>query len=83
MYGVISSFLGYGELECGKTMGLSSFGEEDDSLPPLFVSEDSVLCNKNLFSQSRILNEDAYPMLKTLNDSFQKKANCLMLFKKD
>ena len=75
MYGVVSTFLGYGELECGKTMGLSSFGEEDDSLPPLFVSEDSILCNKNLFSQSRILNEDAYPMLKTLNDSFQKKAN--------
>ena len=41
----------------------------------MFINEDSILCNKNLFSQSRILNEDCYPMLKTVNDSIQKKAN--------
>ena len=75
MYGVVTAFLGYSELECGKTMGLSSYGKEDDSLPPMFINEDSILCNKNLFSQSRILNEDCYPMLKTVNDSIQKKAN--------
>jgi carbamoyltransferase len=75
MYGVVTAFLGYGALECGKTMGLSSYGEEDDSLPPMFINEDSILCNKNLFSQSRILNEDCYPVLKTVNDSIQKKAN--------
>ena len=75
MYGVVTAFLGYGALECGKTMGLSSYGEEDDSLPPMFINEDSILCNKNLFSQSRILNEDCYPVLKTVNDSIKKKAN--------
>ena len=62
MYGV--AFLGYSELECGKTMGLSSYGEEDDSLPPMFINKDSILCNKNLFSQSRILNEDCYSCVK-------------------
>ena len=75
MYGVVTAFLGYASLECGKTMGLSSYGEEDDSLPPMFVNEDSILCNKNLFSQSRTLKEDCYPVLKTVNDSIQKKAN--------
>ena len=75
MYGVVSTFLGYGALECGKTMGLSSYGEEDDSIPPMFVREDSILCNKNLFSQSRILNEEAYPELIEIQNSFKKKAN--------
>ena len=75
MYGVVSAFLGYGELECGKTMGLSSYGEEDDTIPPMFAREESILCNKNLFSQSRILNDEAYPELKEIQNSFKKKAN--------
>ena len=74
MYGVVNGFLGFMDLECGKTMGLSSYGEEDETLPPMFFG-DSILSNKHLFNQSRILDEKCYPVLEKVNDSFQKKAN--------
>lgn len=74
MYGVVNGFLGFMDLECGKTMGLASYGEEDETLPPMFFG-DSILSNKHLFNQSRILDEKCYPVLEKVNDSFQKKAN--------
>ena len=74
MYGVVNGFLGFMDLECGKTMGLASYGEEDETLPPMFFG-DTILSNKHLFNQSRILDEKCYPVLEKVNDSFQKKAN--------
>lgn len=74
MYGVVNGFLGFMDLECGKTMGLASYGEEDETLPPMFFG-DTILSNKHLFNQSRILDEKCYPILEKVNDSFQKKAN--------
>lgn len=74
MYGVVNGFLGFSDLECGKTMGLASYGKEDETLPPMFF-DDTILSNKHLFNQSRILDEKCYPVLEKVNDSFQKKAN--------
>lgn len=74
MYGVVNGFLGFSDLECGKTMGLASYGEEDETLPPMFF-DDTTLSNKHLFNQSRFLDEKCYPVLEKVNDSFQKKAN--------
>lgn len=74
MYGVVNGFLGFSDLECGKTMGLASYGEEDETLPPMFFG-DGIAANKHLFNQSRLLDETCYPILETVNDSFVKKAN--------
>jgi carbamoyltransferase len=73
MYGVVSSFIGFCELECGKTMGLSSYGKEDDTIPPIFFDK-QLKANMNLFTQSRTLNTLNYPDLDNLN-SLEKKAN--------
>ncbi len=36
-YEAVSHYLGFGFIEAGKTMGLSSYGKQDDTLPKLFV----------------------------------------------
>lgn len=74
MYGVVSAFLGFDNIDCGKTMGLSAYGEEDDTLPPFFI-EGTLTSNKNLFTQSRTLDKENYPVLNTINESKQKRAN--------
>jgi len=71
-YGTVSKYLGFGRENPGKTMGLSSYGEEDSDLPN-FNFEDTIYTNRNLLLYSRTLNDKYYPQLKDLN--FQKKAN--------
>ena len=74
MYGVTSSYLGFDNIECGKTMGLSAFGKEDDSIPPFFL-EGTLRSNKHLFTQSRTLDEVNYPELEKIISSDEKRAN--------
>jgi carbamoyltransferase len=74
MYGVVSSFLGHSELECGKIMGLASYGERDEFIPSFFCN-DQLKCNMNLFSQSRFVNTFNYPHLEEYLNSFEKRAN--------
>lgn len=45
MYSAVSSFLGFRQ-EPGKTMGLSSYGQPDSSLPPFYINGAP---NRNLF----------------------------------
>lgn len=71
-YGTVTDHLGFGRENPGKTMGLSSYGEEDKSLPN-FEFEDTIYTNRNLVLNSRVLNQTYYPQLKNLD--FQKKAN--------
>jgi carbamoyltransferase len=71
-YGTVTNHLGFGRENPGKTMGLSSYGKEDKSLPN-FEFEDTIYTNRNLLLNSRVLNEIYYPQLKNLD--FQKKAN--------
>jgi carbamoyltransferase len=80
MYGLISSFLGFCELECGKTMGLSSYGKEDESIPPIFF-DSQLKANMNLFTQSRTINTLNYPNLDNL-DTFEKKSNLAFAIQK-
>ena len=40
-YTAITEFIGFGTLQCGKTMGLSSYGEEDDRIPTLLKDDNT------------------------------------------
>lgn len=73
MYGVVSTFIGFSELECGKTMGLSAYGVEDSDIPPIFFDK-KLKANMNLFTQSRCINTINYPELENLT-SFEKRSN--------
>ena len=44
-YEAVSNYLGFGFIEAGKTMGLSSYGKYDENIPPLFIYGKG---NKNL-----------------------------------
>lgn len=71
-YGSITHHLGFGRENPGKTMGLSSYGKEDSSLPEINF-EDTLYTNRNLLLNNRTLNVKYYPQLKDLD--FKKKAN--------
>lgn len=45
-YEAVSSYLGFGYIEAGKTMGLSSYGKKDENIPQLFYGNRA---NKNVF----------------------------------
>ena len=47
LYEVITEYLGWSRFEAGKTMGLSSYGKQDENIPSLFVNGRG---NPNLFS---------------------------------
>jgi carbamoyltransferase len=50
LYNSLSKSLGHSALECGKAMGLSSYGKEDSSIPPVYVEIDGEqIPNRNLF----------------------------------
>ena len=73
VYEIITKFIGFGQDECGKTMGLSAYGEPDSDVPPILVSED-LHVNMNLFTPSSILNDISYPKLQRFFTP-KKKAN--------
>lgn len=73
VYEIITKFIGFGQDECGKTMGLSAYGEPDEDIPPFLVGDD-LHVNMNLFTPSSILNDISYPKLQRFF-SFKKKAN--------
>ena len=45
-YEAVSEYLGFGFIEAGKTMGLAPYGQQDESIPDLFIEGRG---NKNLF----------------------------------
>jgi carbamoyltransferase len=50
LYSALAESLGHSNLECGKAMGLSSYGGYDSSIPPIYVNLDGEeVPNKNLF----------------------------------
>lgn len=71
-YGTVTNHLGFGRENPGKTMGLSSYGVDDKSLPEIGF-EDTCYTDRNLLLSNRSLNEKYYPQLKDLD--FQKKSN--------
>lgn len=71
-YSAISKHLKFGQLNGGKTMGLSSYGKENPEIPNVLL-HNSILTNMNLFRQNRILDTECYPILSDLN--FQQKSD--------
>jgi carbamoyltransferase len=50
LYNSLAESLGHSVLECGKAMGLSSYGKYDETIPPIYVEIDGEeIPNRNLF----------------------------------
>lgn len=72
LYSATSKHLGFGYLNEGKTMGLSSFGKENSDIPNI-LCKNTILSNMNLYRSDRVIDIDVYPKLKNL--TFQEKAD--------
>lgn len=68
-YEAVSSYLGFGFIEAGKTMGLAPYGRYDENIPEFFVNGKG---NKNLliprYPAGALIDEDRYPYLKRYSD---------------
>lgn len=73
MYGTITRHLGWYRDECGKTMGLAAYGNDNPDLPE-FTFDNKLYANMNLFHSHRAINLLNYPIMKH-DDDFQKKAD--------
>jgi carbamoyltransferase len=73
VYEIITKFIGFNQDDCGKTMGLSAYGEYDSEVPPFFADDD-LNVNMNLFTPSSIVNDINYPKLQRFF-TFKKKCN--------
>jgi carbamoyltransferase len=73
-YGTVSKYIGFGRLDGGKTMGLSSYGVEDNSIPD-FNIKDTIYTDKNLLLSDRSINEKLFPEIICSENDLQKKAN--------
>lgn len=67
-YEAVSQYCGFQAIEAGKTMGLFSYGEPNENIPPLFIeTEFGKLSNKNLvrpdYPQSSLINHSAFKEL--------------------
>ena len=87
-YSSISSYLGFGSLGSGKTMGLAPYGKEDDNIKP-FILENN-LVNSKLFYRSHdgcvFIPYDYLPEVwdyREWNDDVQKIANLAYRLQKD
>ena len=47
VYSTVTELCGFGPLDCGKTMGLSAYGEDDDNIPK-FINENT--CGNDAFT---------------------------------
>lgn len=74
MYETVTRYLRMGRNGYGKVMGLSAYGNPNNTLPP-FLMNDTILSNNNLFTTTREINHLVYPELRYDNLSFQDKAN--------
>jgi len=72
MYGTVTYHLGWHRDECGKTMGLSAYGKQNEQFPPFIL--DNGMANMNVFYSNRLFNTTNFPVLRH-HDDFQKKAD--------
>lgn len=73
-YGTVSKHIGFGRYNPGKTMGLSSYGIDDDSLPE-FNAKNTIYSDKNLLQSDRSINVKLFPEMICSENDLQKKAN--------
>lgn len=68
-YEAVSQYLGFGFIEAGKTMGLSSYGSQDENIPSFFINRKG---NKNLlipkYPAGAFIDEDHNSYLKKFTD---------------
>lgn len=68
-YEAVSSYLGFGYIEAGKTMGLAPYGQEDENVPDFFVENKG---NKNLllpnYPAGAELDENRFPYIQRFAD---------------
>ena len=68
-YEAVSDYLGFGFIEAGKTMGLSSYGQSDPNIPSFFINGKG---NRNLlipaYPAGAVIDENRFPYLKRFND---------------
>jgi len=68
-YEAVSHYLGFGFIEAGKTMGLAPFGQEDENIPDLFISDRG---DKNMlipqFPAGAFIDETRNPYLRRNED---------------
>lgn len=65
VYEAVNTYLGFSNLDGGKTMGLSSYGNPDDDVPDLYQSEDLIQMIKNPKDYSSLLYyAEKYPKFK-------------------
>lgn len=57
MYGTVSKEIGFGRLDGGKTMGLSSYGNESENIPDFLIKG---ISNMNLFKTDRTINKKIF-----------------------
>lgn len=70
LYGAVSQHCGFGIDECGKLMGLQSYGKYNSKLPKIhYVENGNYRPNEDLFLKEnpKTINTDLYPMLKNEN----------------
>lgn len=76
VYEGVTEYCGFSAIEAGKTMGLSPYGEPDDSFPPLFDQDSKYpLSNRNFvvpkYPMSSMLNVDLYGEINDLPEPGQ------------
>jgi carbamoyltransferase len=62
MYQAVANHQGFGNLDCGKTMGLSAYGSQNTLIPDLVVGPKKE-SNRNLFTNDNKVNVHTYPEL--------------------
>ena len=67
IYNSLANAMGHSILECGKSMGLSSYGKPDDSIPPIYVNlNGEKMPNRNLFIHNEVTNGWSTPVFQNV-----------------
>lgn len=76
IYNSLARALGHSILECGKAMGLSSYGKPDANIPPIYVTLDGEkMPNRNLFIHNEVTRGWSSPVLQNA-DQYNKENLC-------
>ena len=76
IYNSLAMGMGHSILECGKSMGLSSYGKPDDTIPPIYVElNGEKMPNRNLFIHNEVTRGWSTPVLQNV-DQYNKENLC-------
>jgi carbamoyltransferase len=68
IYNSLSVGMGHSTLECGKSMGLSSYGKKDETIPPVYMELNGErIPNRNMFVYDEINYAWTTPVLQNVN----------------